>query len=110
MGGLILDNILVFLFRTIVRLISEHRAERWPATRASVVQSNSPKINLYPSAEVVYTYFVQGKRYSGVHSRAFYLHDSARDYAAEFVPVKSLVVRYRPELPQESVLRFGDRP
>jgi hypothetical protein len=30
LGGLILDNIIVFLCRTVVRLVREHRSGGWP--------------------------------------------------------------------------------
>lgn len=107
MLGWYLDEIVVYLFRTVVRLIKEHRSSAWPVTEGRVLKTYPPGPGFYPEAEVAYTYTVEGKLYTGMHTRAFWFRSSAKDYADEFDPPRSLVVRYRQ--PVTSVVRYRDQ-
>jgi hypothetical protein len=83
--GLYLDCIIVYLFRTVLRLINENRSNGWPVVNGKTESSSCRGLDLYPSAEVVYTYTAEGKSYPGVHKRAFFWSKSlARDYADRF--------------------------
>jgi Protein of unknown function (DUF3592) len=108
--GVFLDNIIVYLFRTVLRLMSENRSRTWPVVNGKVESSSCPGLFLCPSAAVVYTYTVEGKSYSGVHKRAFFWSkESAEDYADRCTPTSYLVVRYNPGEPMKSVVRYWDQ-
>ena len=105
MFGLVLDNIIVYLFRTVRRLIRENRSVSWPVTQGKVLRAYSADSASYPQAEVIYTYRVGGKLYTGMHTMAFWCTGSAADYAGRFVQGQDLPVRYRPDQPAMSVVR-----
>jgi len=64
----------------------------------------------YPLAEVTYTFRVEGKLYTGMHTMAFlFSRDAAEDYVASFVQGQDLLVRYRSDQPAESVVRDDDQ-
>ena len=108
MLGWYLDEIIVYLFRTIARLIAEYKSRTWPVAEAKVEHSAwSPSI--YPIAKVFYIYTADGTSYSGAAKRAFWLNSSARRYADRFTPSLSLAVRYNPKQPSASVLRASDQ-
>jgi hypothetical protein len=104
-----LDEVVVYLFRTVVRRIKEHRSAGWPTTEGRLEKVYPPGPSWYPKTEVVYTYTVQGKRFTGVHTKAFWLESSAKDYAAKFETTRSLVVRYRLGEPTASLVRDPDQ-
>lgn len=103
--GLFLDNIVVFLFRTVVRLINELRSNAWPAAEGTVVRAYPPGVSIYPAAEVAYKYSVEGKTYWGMHTMAFWSNSSAKECAGRSEPGTGLVVRYKPGEPTTSVIR-----
>jgi hypothetical protein len=106
--GFFLDNIVVFLFRTAVRLINEHRSNAWPAAEGRVAKAYPPGASIYPAAEVAYKYTVEGKTYTGMHTMAFWSSSSANEYAGRFEVGASLFVRYKPGEPTVSVVRQYD--
>jgi hypothetical protein len=108
MLGLILDNILVYLFRTVVRLILEYRSERWPITTATLEESACSD-SFYPEAELGYTYVAESSEYWGTSKRAFWWKSSAKRYADQFTPKCNLVVRYNPLRPAKTVMRERDQ-
>jgi hypothetical protein len=107
--GLILDNIIVFLFWTFARQIQEFCAERWPIATGVVEESDSPKTVAYPYAKILYDYSVKGERHTGKYRKAFWLRSSAEEYAAKFALKSEIVVRYRASHPSVSVLRYRDQ-
>ena len=109
MLGWYLDEIIVFIFRTVVQLIKEHRSSDWPVVQGSMVKAYPPGSSIYPEAEIAYTYRVEGKLYTGMHSRGFFLKLSAEDFANQFHAPRNIVVRYRPGEPTASVLRQADQ-
>lgn len=109
MLGLILDNIIVYLFRHIRRLLEERRSSTWPTAEGTVEKSSWPTQTSYPLAEVLYKYTVDGNCYSGIHKRAFWFESAAKNYAEEFPPAINLVVRYKPGEPIRSVVHYWDQ-
>jgi len=105
------DEILVFVVvvHIVVRLIKEHRSGDWPVVQGSVVKVYPPRPLIFPQVEVAYTYRVDGKLYTGMHSRGFFLKLSAEDYANQFHLPRSVVVRYRLGEPTASVVRQSDQ-
>jgi len=110
MLGWYLDEIVVYLVRTLLRLMSENRSRTWPVTTGRIEESSCPAWKSYPIAEVVYTYTAEGASYSGAHKRAFFWSkDSAKDYADRFTQTSCVVVRYKPGEPMKSVVRYWDQ-
>ncbi|HKW98359.1 MAG TPA: DUF3592 domain-containing protein [Bryobacteraceae bacterium] len=103
-----LDEIIVYLFRTITRLIAEYKSRTWPVAEAKVKQAASAP-SIYPIAKVFYGYAVDGQAYSGTAKRGFWLNNSARRYIDRFTPARRLAVRYNPKQPSASVLRASDQ-
>ena len=109
MGGLILDNIIVFLYRAIANLLGKYRSRRWPSTKGSLTAANANESAGYPLAEVAYSYLVDGKTYCGVYKKGFWYRNSATYFAKRLIPRTDVVVRYRPDCPKESFLISSDQ-
>jgi hypothetical protein len=103
--GLILDNIVVFLYRTIATLIGEYRSRAWHVTTGIVEGMCAPENEPYPYAELAYSYTAEGESHSGTYTKGFWFQASAKAFARRFPLSSDLVVRYRPGLPSESFLR-----
>jgi hypothetical protein len=108
-GGLILDNIVVFLFRVFTTLIGEYRSRDWPQAKGILTNSHSDDSYGYPLAEVTYSYTVDGECYSGLYKKGFWYRDSAVRFAKRVAPQTVLVVRYRLGAPSVSFLRKEDQ-
>jgi hypothetical protein len=102
--GLILDNIVVFLYRVIVRAADQYRSRNW-ATTVGVVENAYSEGGSYPFAEVVYTYSVNNQNYSGRYTKGYWLEASARQYINHFPEAGKLVIRYQTEKPGTSSVR-----
>lgn len=101
---LILDNILVFLFRTFFRLFWQWYSSDWPVTVA-VIHQSIPDTSMYPSVRATYTYAVNGIGFSGQYKRGYWLSESAKDFARHFAKGKRVAIRYNPRKPGQSFLR-----
>ena len=99
MGGLILDNIVVFLYRIIRISIGAYRSSTWPTTTGTVDDSCAPEHEMYPFAKVSYSYVVDGEDHSGSYTKGFWYTDSAKLFAARLQAGRKIVVRYRPDDP-----------
>jgi hypothetical protein len=97
--------LLDYLLSTAIRRRQEQRSSGWPKARATVYTSTSEG----RTAELVYTYIVDGERYTGEHTRSFWFLDSARTYAELFAPSATVTVRYRPEQAHISIMRSQDQ-
>ena len=104
MGGLILDNILVFLYRTILRIVWEGRNNTWPTTVGVVEAAQAPEHEMYPYAEVIYSYSVDNESYSGSYKRLL-VRQYGQRFAKRFMPPKRVIIRYRPDNPAESFIK-----
>jgi len=107
--GLILDNIVVFLYRTIATIIGEYRSRAWLVTTGIVEESRAPEGEHYPYAELAYSYTAEGESHSGTYTKGFWFETSAKAFANRFPLSSGLVIRYRPGLPSESFLRERDQ-
>ncbi len=61
------------------------------------------------TATVTYTYFANGERYAGEHTRLFWFTESARTYAELFAPKTAINVRYKPGQAEKSIMRSQDQ-
>jgi len=105
LGGLILDNILVFLYRTILRIVWEGRSNTWPTTVGVVEAAQASEHEMYPYAEVIYSYSVDNESYSGSYIRGCWFDNTAERFAKRFMPPKRVIIRYRPDNPAESFIK-----
>ena len=109
MLGWYFDEILVYLFRTIVRLVVEFRSRAWPLAEGKVEESRC-EFSLYPTSEVTYVYGVERNSYKGTAKRAFFWNSSAKQYTSRFTPERLVTVRYNANEPAKSVLRESPTP
>ena len=56
-----------------------------------------------PVAEIGYTYIYNGEYYSGIHTKAFVLRDSAQDYVNRIIIGEQIPLRVNPAQPETSV-------
>jgi hypothetical protein len=108
-GGLILDNIVVFIYRLIATMIGEYRSRNWPRTKGILTEARTNGSYGYPLTEVRYSYTVDGSSYSGLYKKGFWYRDSAVRFAERLAPQTELVVRYRIGTPRDSFLRKSDQ-
>src|SRR5579863_3972771 len=106
---LILDNILVFLFRTILRIVREIRSERWNRTEGTVDGVFAPEHEMYPYASLTYAYSVQDEGYSGRFERGYWDDYDAAQFAARYPVGARMVIRYRPGQPDQSFFSESDQ-
>jgi Protein of unknown function (DUF3592) len=100
--ALIADNIVVFLFRVLMREFFRARARSWRRMDATIRSAQSGEHTMYPYTEISYTYKVKFERYKGTYKRGFWYSDSAQDFARAFVPSESLMIRVDPSSPHKS--------
>jgi hypothetical protein len=110
MGGLILDNIIVFLYRTIRTSFGAYRSRSWPTATGEVEYSYSPEKEGYPFAKIDYLYDAGGQTRSGTYIKGFYYEGSAKSFAASFPSGRKVIIRFRPDDPARSFLREDDQP
>jgi hypothetical protein len=106
--GLILDNVIVFLYRIIRTGIGTYRSRKWTKTTGIVQDSHSPKYP-YPFANFYYSYNVDGADHSGEYIKGFWFDTTAKLFADRFPPGRQIVIRYRPDNPAQSFLREDDQ-
>ena len=98
-----IDWILKYYISTAIRRVKERRSSQWPVVDGTVYASEALGLR----AKVVYTYFAD-ERYTGEHTRLFWLADSAEAYAALFELMRKLPVRYKVGQAEKSIVRSQD--
>ena len=77
----------------------------WATGKGAVSSASCPLAGYGgPVAEIGYTYIHDGEYYSGVHTKAFLLRDSAEQYAGQFVLGAQIPLRINPALPETSIM------
>ncbi len=99
--GWYLDEIIVFLVRTLLRLIRDRKTRTWPTVEGEI-HTSARSSSFYPAAEITYMYSVDHERHFGIHKRAFFFPASAEEYAKRFVPNCKVTVRYSADDPDKS--------
>jgi hypothetical protein len=107
MGGLFIDVYIVWLFRSIQRVLRLRGTKGWK-TVAGVVRAvyYSP---LYSTVQVTYTYAVDGEPYAGISEKAFLVDNSAQQYQKDFVVKSPILIRVSPTDPNQSAIRDEDQ-
>lgn len=91
MLGWYLDEIVVFLLRTLFRLIRDRNTRTWPIVEGEI-RTSGRSSSFYPTAEITYMHSVNDERHFGIHERAFFLRNSAEDYAKQFIPKSKITI------------------
>lgn len=104
----------------IINLVRQHRHECellrssiWPEISGKVVSAET----ICAHVEVTYEYYVEGRTYTGKHKlnldpvmvdrtgrAAAYLNQEARQCINNFPPGASVIIRFNPQRPEQSVL------
>ena len=111
MGGLIIDVVIAYIVRLVLRLARIYKARRWPVVTAKI---NSALVGggwvwNCPTAEIAYTYKFDGHTYSSIETIP-YLMESVAEATVECVRGrKTAQVRVNPSKPQQSVLKQSEQ-
>src|SRR5689334_766744 len=105
----VLDNIIGFLIRALIRLIRARGSERWPIETAIITSSGCTSALGGSVAHAGYTYRYQGKLFTGGYEKPFVLHDSAKRYAAGLPTGTRIILRVKPGQPNISIVRDKDQ-
>ncbi len=108
MLGWYIDEIVVYLARRLLWFLRERRSEKWPKTEGQLLSARDND-SIYPVAEVVYAFNVDGSRRTSTDERPFFWRKSARNYAATAKATEQLVVRFDPSDPTNSIARDRDQ-
>jgi len=101
---LIMDNIVVFLFRVISLFLAERRSRNRPTTTGTVKDARSCE-GPYPLVEITYVYRAEGNRYSGIYKKGFWYRGSAARFAERISSRDSQIpMRYRKDQQDRSFL------
>ncbi|HEU5352498.1 MAG TPA: hypothetical protein VFU55_12955 [Terracidiphilus sp.] len=96
MAGLILDNVVIYVVLTTIRLFWRLRSKRWPLVKGTL-PSATLSTWLYDCPIIRYKYSVEGKVYSGSYRRGFWLNKKlAEKLAHKFENLKFIAVRHHP--------------
>jgi len=106
--GWYLDEIIVFLLRTLFRLIRDRNTRTWPTVEGEINTSGRSS-SFYPTAEITYMYSVNDERHFGIHERAFFFRNSAEEYAKRFIPKSKVTIRYSADDPDKSFVSVHDQ-
>src|SRR5678810_161256 len=104
-----LDNIIGYLIRALIRLIRARGTERWPIETAVITSSGSDFALGGSVAHTGYKYTYQGKLFTGGYEKPFVLHDSAKRYAAGLPTGTRIIVRIKPGQPHISIVLDRDQ-
>lgn len=110
MGGLFLDLYIAYVYRIIVRRLRMRRGRSWPATTASVASTSwSSGVLGCPSAELVYIFDIRDSTFGGLDDKPFLSPSAAEAYTLRFARGNSLIVRFKPDDPNVSVVLDRDQ-
>lgn len=110
MGGLVIDIVLAFLFKSLVRSFHFLKSLRWRRSTATVVDSTvlDPYIGC-PSVKVHYQ-VSSDSSLQGADQVPFYLRGSAKRYAQSFSRNLEVIVRVNPTNSGEMLFFPYDQP
>ena len=106
MGGLILDVLVEFLVRVVMRMVRIFRSRSWPTVTGEVTSSTYQKAGYgCDVAEISYKYRVDGELYTGMYEKPFISSVRGEDYVARLPEGTELVLRVKPGEPSISVMQ-----
>ncbi|MFZ1141454.1 MAG: DUF3592 domain-containing protein [Candidatus Sulfotelmatobacter sp.] len=109
MGGLVIDIVIEFLFRSLVRLVRAQRTKSWPVATAEVTGTHyRPGGFGCTVLKITYQFEFGGKRYASVDAKPFLWTSSAKEYSEQHSAGSELLVRVKPGKPEFSIVRDND--
>jgi Protein of unknown function (DUF3592) len=110
MPGFILDIIIEYLVRILIRFIRAFRARAWLTERAKITS-----IGYRPGgfgcavADLAYKYSFEGEPHEGTNANPFIWTSSAKDYSDQYCSGDEIIVRVNPKKPEASVMLEKDQ-
>lgn len=105
MGGLVIDIIVEFLVRVVMRMVRIFRSRSWPTISGQVTESTYQKAGYgCDVAEISYKYRVNGELYTGMYEKPFIANVHGEDYVGSLPAGTELVLRIKPGEPTISVM------
>jgi hypothetical protein len=96
MGGLILDNVVIYFTLAFIRQFWRLRSKRWPLVKGTLT-SATLSTWLYDCPIIRYEYSVDGEVHSGSYRRGFWMDNAiAEKLAHKFENLKFIAVRHHP--------------
>lgn len=92
--SLILDNIVIFLWRQFAHWFREARCRNWPLVSGKIDNVDCPKREMYPYAEIHYVYRIGASEFDSRSLRGFWESESALNLAKRYRRLKRVAVRY----------------
>ena len=106
---LILDNIIVFLWRRLLHGYRASQCQKWPVVCGKIDNVDCPEHEMYPYIEIHYVYRIGDADFDSRCPRGFWYSESALDLARRYRRLKSVTVRYSPEDPPKSYILDEDQ-
>jgi uncharacterized protein DUF3592 len=104
MAGWVLDILVEYLVRVVMRIVQLLRSRSWPTVIAQVTSSFYVKAGFgCDIVEIDYKYRVNGQSYTGMHKKPWF-GAWGDEYAARFPRGTELVVLVKPGEPSVSVM------
>jgi hypothetical protein len=111
--SVVLIAVAVWLFvKALPSKIRTLRSSRWAIAQGRIETISVDTINTqreFATANLGYSYHVEGERFAGYYSHQFDSEQTAWEYANS-LKNKVVVVRYNPRSPETSALRLEDQP
>ena len=111
MGGLVIDVLIAYMIKLIIRLGRVWRSRSWRPVTAKIVASRFEDNWVFncPTVHIAYIYQIDGQTYNGTDSTPFLFSSNGRIDAECFKRGGTATVRVDPREPERSVLRRGDQ-
>jgi hypothetical protein len=109
--GLIIDVLIAYVIKLIVRLGRARGSSNWRLVTATIATSRFDDNWGWncPTVHIAYTYQLDGETYSGQDSKPFLFSRLGEEGAECFKPGETAKVRVDPHEPERSVLRRADQ-
>src|SRR6266571_6183782 len=100
MSGLVIDILVEFLVRVVMRMMRIFRSSSWPTVNGKVTASTYQNAGYgCDVAEISYKYRVDGELYTGMYANLFISNVHGEDYVARLPVGTELVLRVKPGEP-----------
>ncbi len=111
MGGLVIDIVIAYVIKFVLRLRRAWGSGKWERVKARIISSELGGGYVWncPTTEIAYTYKFAGQKYSAIDSNPYLIKSSAQVEAERFKPGDTAIVRVNPREPQRSVMKWVDQ-
>lgn len=112
MGGLIIDVVIAYIIRLVVRFARTLRSGKWPTIEARIDSAlvGGGWVWNCPTADIAYTYAFGGQTYSSIESIPYMFESVAKTTVDRFQAGEAVKVRVNPSDPQQSILKQSEQP